>query len=331
MRRACLPFLLALAIPQAVHGETIYAAWLDYEAGGSVQLTRFDSETPWVLEQVIPAAGLPPGSLEFDPVTRQIWSFDYFQCQITCPPPYEPSIIDPLTGSSSFVHLPGLHLQALLGLDPDIDPHTRELRYFGNTGENFSYSLDRLELRTDEPLNPLFHVAGVAHKPAVYGASGVETYVIGRSAAQVGGTPWFELARIGGPGGDPPASSGQVTLIGAVDVEAERLWFDISANGTAYLATLIPFGPAGKENKLFRVDLESGAVEEIGVMTPPSEVAFLSGIAVAPPGLGAGALEIPAVSPLGLVAFAVLVAGLALWRVGRRSRLVERYAERKPG
>lgn len=323
MRIRWLTLLLAIGLPLEVRGETIYALWIVYPSGAG-QLTRFDGESPGLPEYPFPPdPHLPPFSIELDPSTQKLWGFDYFICQILCPPAHDPAVIDPLTGGSSFVHLPGLELQYLLGMDADIDPLTRELRYFGGPSGNFSYSLDRLENRSDALLNPPFYVAATAHKPPIGGTDGAETYVIGRLAAQgreATGDPWYQLARIGGPGGDPPASSGQVTVIGPVDVEAERLWFDISANGTAYLATLIPFGPAGEETKLFRVDLESGALEEIGNIAPPSEGAILSGIAVAPPGLGGSVIEIPALSRSGIVLFALALCAARLWMSqGRRS------------
>lgn len=322
MRTPWLTLVLAIGLPLAVRGETIYATWIVYPSGVG-QLTRFDGETPGLPEYPFPPdPTLPPFSLEFDPSTQNLWAFDYFICYVLCSPAHDPAVIEPLTGASAFVHLPGLNLELLLGVDTDIDPLTRELRYFGGSTGNASYSLDRLELRTDQPLSPPFYVSAVAHKPPVSGAHGVETYVIGRSAEQereANGSPWYQLARIGGPGGDPPASSGQVTVIGPVDVNAERLWFDISSNGAAYLAALIPFGPAGEENKLFRVDLESGALEEIGVIAPPSDTSFLSGIAVAPPGLGGSVVDVPALSRFGIGLFALALCAAAL-RTSRRRR-----------
>ncbi|MEO8197895.1 MAG: hypothetical protein ABI689_14355 [Thermoanaerobaculia bacterium] len=322
MRRGWLALLLALAAGSEARGDTIYAMWIVYPSGAA-QLTRFDGETPGLPEYPFPPdPDLPPFSIEFDPSTQQLWGFDYFVCQVLCPPAHDPLLIDPLTGSWSFVHLPGLELGSLLGMDADIDPRTRELRYFGGSSGNSSYSFDHLENRADEPLSPPFYVAAVAHKPPIGGSLGVETYVIGRLATQdrgAAGTPWYQLARIGGPGGDPPASSGQVTILGPVDVEAERLWFDISANGTAYLATLIPSGPTGEENKLFRVNLENGTLDAIGEIAPPSESSFLSGIAVAPPGLGGGVVEVPALSRFGLGLFAVTLGAVAL-RMSQRRR-----------
>lgn len=320
MKTTWIPLLLLLCEPLAARGDTIYATWA--YAQGASSLTRFDGSTPWLLKDPFPPeVQVPPFSLEFDPATRQLWGFDYAICLTLCPPAHDPFLLDPLTGSWSFVHLPGLQLDSLLGVDTDIDPRTRELRYFGGLIGNSSYSLDRLENRADEPLNPPFHVVAVAHKPPIGGAQGVETYVVGRLPGQglaPSGTPWYQLARIGGPGGDPPASSGEVTILGPVDIPAERLWFDIAADGTAYLAALLQGVPDGEANRLYRVDLASGALEEIGILTQPGGSAFLSGIAVAPPGLGESVVEIPALSGVGLGLFALALCTVAVRRSLRR-------------
>lgn len=324
MKIRWLTFLLAIGLPLAGRGDIIYAMWTVYP-GGAVQLTRFDAATPGLPEYPFPPDPyLPPFAIEFDPSTRQLWGFDYFICLTLCPPAHDPFLLDPLTGRWSFVPLPGLALGSLLGMEPDIDPRTRELRYFDGLIGNSSYSFDRLENRTDEPLSPPFRVAAVAHKPPIGGAQGVETYVIGRPATQglaPSGTPWYQLARIGGPGGDPPASSGEVTVIGPVDIHAERLWFDIAADGTAYLAALLQGVPDGEENRLYRVNLASGAVEEIGILAQPGGLAILSGIAVAPPGLGEGVVAIPALSRFALGLFA-LALGAAALRISQRRRRV---------
>lgn len=321
-----LTLVLAIGLAAEAHGDTIYATWA--YAQGASSLTRFDGTTPWLLKDPFPPeVQVPPFSLEFDPATRQLWGFDYFICLTLCPPAHDPFLLDPLTGSWSFVHLPGLQLESLLGMDTDIDPRTRELRYFGGLIGNSSYSLDRLENRTDEPLSPPLNVVAVAHKPPVGGAQGVETYVVGRLPGQglaPSGTPWYQLARIGGPGGDPPASSGEVTIIGPVDLHAERLWFDIAADGTAYLAALLQDVPDGEQNRLYRVDLASGAVEEVGLIAQPGGSAILSGIAVAPPGLGEGVVAIPALSRFGSGLFALALGATAFLVSRRRRRLAER-------
>lgn len=134
-----------------------------------------------------------------------------------CPLAHHPAVIDPLTGASELVHPPGLELEALLGLDADIDLSTRDLRYFGGSTGNSSHSFNRVENRLDATLSPPFQVAAVAHKPALNSEKGVETYVIGRltpKGREVAGAPWYQLARIGRPDGDPPASSGPSLLCG---------------------------------------------------------------------------------------------------------------------
>lgn len=321
MRHRWLTLLLLIGLPLEARGESIYALWIVHPAG-SVQLARFDAATPGLPEYPFPPDPyLPPFSIEFDPATRQLWGFDYFICLTLCPPAHDPFLLDPLTGSWSFVHLPGLQLESLLGVDTDIDPRTRELRYFGGLTGNSSYSLDRLENRADEPLSPPFHVVAVAHKPPVGGSQGSETYAVGRLPGQglaPSGTPWYQLARIGGPGGDPPASSGEVTIIGPLDIPAERLWFDIAADGTAYLAALLQGVPDSEANRLYRVDLASGALEEIGLIAQPGGSAFLSGIAVAPSGLGESVVEIPALSGVGLGLFALALCSVAVRRSLRR-------------
>ena len=91
MRIRWLTLLLAIGLPFAARGETIYSSWLVYSAGG-VQLTRFDGESPWLAEYPFPPdPGLPAYSLEFDPSTRKLWGFDYFLCNTLCPPALDPS------------------------------------------------------------------------------------------------------------------------------------------------------------------------------------------------------------------------------------------------
>lgn len=81
MRRTWLPLLLALVAPPAVRGHTIYASWIVYGSDDAPTMTRFDSETPWLQENPFPPeTEVPYASLEFDPVTRQLVGFEYFDC-----------------------------------------------------------------------------------------------------------------------------------------------------------------------------------------------------------------------------------------------------------
>jgi len=323
MRRAWLPLVLALVAPLAARGETIYAV-----AGGigDIYLLRFDSATPWVTEVAIPL-GLDFGlTLEFDPQTQALYGFVRQGCPIDpCPPVTNgPVIIDPHTGDWSFVDWPGFEAVPSEGSDSDIHPLTREIRSLAVS--NYRYSLNDLMLHVDEPLDIPLQTYGIAHTPPVEGGGGVETYAIGYAF------DWEDqLFRVGGPGGIPPASSGEVALIGQIELGGIPTAFDISAGGVAYFSTYdsIEVSPGEWEEVhfLYTIDLGSGATTLIGKIATPDPQGYVSGIAVAPPGLGAGVLEIPALSRLGLAAFALLVAGLAFSRVRARRHLCERRVD----
>ena len=110
--------------------------------------------------------------------------------------------------------------------------------------------------------------------------------------------------------GDPPPSSGEVTWIGPVDIEAERLGFDIAADGTAYLAVFNSFWHKGAENELFTIDLETGALHALGVIVPPSSTSYLTGIVILSGEAGESILEIPTFSRFGIALFAMALAGV---------------------
>jgi len=316
MKRSWLAFVLVLFGPGMARAETIYASWIHYAPGGVPPLTRFDSATPELQEDPFSETPLlGPYSLDFDLVTGQLWGFNYFECNITCPPSPPPVIIDLETGTPTNPQLPGFLASTFEGRDTDIDPVTRELRYFSSDGDNGTYSLDSLQWQFGTPLKVSFGAAAVAHRPPGGGTIGVETYAIGRLRGQPAGSPWYHLVRIGGPEGNPPVSSGEVTVIAPIDLEAERLWFDISQSGEAYLAVLLPYDPPGEENKLYSVDLSTGALDFLGVIAMPAGsggASFLSGIAAAPSGPGDGILAIPALSPFGAALFALVLALAAL-------------------
>jgi len=317
MKRVWIAVALVLLGPSTVRAETIYASWIHYPPDGAPPLTRFDSASPELQED--PFTEMPllgPYSLDFDLVTGQLWGFNYLECNITCPPSPPPVIIDLETGTPSDPQLPGFFASTFEGFDTDIDPVTRELRYFSSDGDNAAYSLNSMQWQLGTPLKVSFGAVAVAHRPPGGGTSGVETYAIGRLRGQPAGSPWYHLVRIGGPGGDPPVTSGEVSVIAPIDLEAERLWFDISQSGEAYLAVLLPYDPPGEETKLYRVDLSTGALDFLGVIgmpAAPGGTSFLSGIAVAPSGSGDGIPAIPALSTLGAAIFALVLALAALF------------------
>ena len=318
MRRACLSLLIALAAPLAARGETIYAFARD--AGWNVdhRLLRFDSASPWELEQALPINGeineFTQVSLEFDAVTRELYAFGFWQCQILCPAiATDPMGIDPLTGDLVHLDWPGLPAIEFGPSDKDIHPLTRELRLFSQSGGNFRYSMESLELHVDQSLDIPGYAYAVAHMPPAEGGGGVETFAIFYQYGE-----GRRLVRVGGVGGVPPASSGEVTVIGPVDVQGEVAGFDISASGEAFLSTYDYIQPPGADHRsyaswLYTIDLGTGATQERGTI-PTQPGTYVSGIAVAPPGLISGAPEIPALSRTGLATFVLLLAIVALWR-----------------
>ena len=128
-------------------------------------------------------------------------------------------------------------------------------------------------------------------------------------------TPWSHLARLGGVAGSPPASSGEVTVLGPIDVPHYVRGFDISPSGEAYL---LAHSEDWTEARLYRLNLETLGTEDLGAIATPSPGEdFVYAIAAAPQGLGPSVVEIPAVSRTGLALLAMLLAAAALLRARR--------------
>ena len=306
-----LVLFAVLFIPLPSVGETIYAA----ASGGSAwQIFWFDSNAP----------GEPLGwvdihgdfddflqfRIEFDPRTGELYGFGYPNCQITCPPsPIIPAQIDLSTGQTSFLDWPGFPSFQLILQDIRIDPATREVRAIG-TG-NFRYSLNDLQLHEDEDLTIVGRYEAISHSPAE-SSHGGETLAIYYADYY---PPPALLARIGGPGGIPPASSGEVTLLGEIAGLHYVSSFDISSLGAAFLLGYSsPFANA----HLYQLDLETLQPTDLGEVLAPTPGGFVMGIA-APPELGARIAEVPALSQKMLAAFVVLLMVVA--RAQLRSRL----------
>jgi hypothetical protein len=299
--------------PQPAPGETIYA--VSFGPGGHL-LFHFDSASPGEIEGLVPLSGdlasLIQLTLEFDPVTLELYGFGYPDCPITCPTsPVYPASIDRSSGETAFLDWPDFPSGLINLHDFDILESTREVRLLGAYRANLRYSLDDFELHVDQPIDgPQFGVfPAVTHARVADGD--FETLAI-LYRPTIGEGPF--LARIGGPGGVPPASSGEVTVLGPLEVEGYIYSFDISADGTAYLLTR-----SDSVNRLYTLDLESRVATEVGIIGAALGI-WVRSIAVAPPGLDGGAIEVPALSYGGLFAAGSLLAGAALWRLRRRER-----------
>ena len=312
MRRSFLLLLFLLTGPASAWGETIYAI----ESGW--RLVWFDSETPGTLSGSLPITGeLDPyyegATIEFDPLTHELYAFAVPACQFTCPPlPIVPMRIDLTTGVSTYLPWAEFPYWQITLYDFDIHPETRELRMIQDSLGNLRFSLDHLELHVDQPLDKPGRYVELAHRPRG-GAHGGETLAI-YYPPENPEVP--HLARIGGVGGNPPASSGEVTALGAIDIPHYILGFDISPSGGAYLlADTANYGA----QRLYRLDIETLTTEDLGAIATPSPgPTFVSAIAAAPAGLGA-VVEVPAVSSAGLVALSLLLAMAAIQRSRRQA------------
>lgn len=326
MKNLCLMLLLVIGLPLEMDGETIYAVAISPDSSPEFALLQFDSASPGVIQRMVPITGDLWGtdaSLELDPTDGTLYAFAFWQCQVLCPyEPVRPYILDPETGASSAVNWPGLPATEMgMASDKDIHPLTHELRFFGTWNQNYRYALGTLELHVDDPLDNPGGSYPVAHSPGGPDGMGVETFALGYPTVPGDG---LYLLRIGGPGGDPSANSGEVTVIGPVTASGSVRGFDISSSGTAYFSTLEYIYGAGYVSRLYSVDLRSGSPQELGVIAVPAGWTSVTGIAVAPP--GPGVVEIPALSRTGLAALALLVASaawskVAALRPGRRGRM----------
>lgn len=310
MLRGLLLLLFLLVGPSPVWGETIYAV-----ADGP-RLNWFDSEAPGTLLGSLPITGdlqtYLGMTIEFDPQTRELYAFAYPDCPITCPPsPVDPARIDLATGESSLLDWPGFPSNQIYLYDFDIHPVTREVRMVEYSTSNYRYSLNVFELHVDQPLDTPGRYEALAHMPPG-GAHGGETLAIYYPPVY----PLVpHLARIGGVAGNPPASSGEVTVLGPIDIPHFVRGFDISPSGGAYLLA-VPADYA--DQRLYRLNLETLTTEDLGAIATPSPgYDFVYAIAAAPRGLGPSIVEIPAVSRTGLVVLAMLLATAAVWRARR--------------
>jgi len=282
--------------------ETIFAV----AAAAGWQVFWFDSETPGEVQGSLPMFGgfddYLGVRLEFDPQTSELYGFGYPACPITCPAsPVHPARIDLVTGETSLLGWPGFPSSGISLHDIRIDPALREVRMVGNELENFRYSLNDLQLHIDGLLDEPGRYVGVAHTPPVRG-EGAQTFAVFYPVPLE--DPLVpHLARIG--------DSGQVAVIGPIDVPHYVEGFDISAGGTAYLLAEPP-GFVGQ--RLYRLNLETLTTEDLGVIGMPIGGTYVHGIAVAPTGLTAGAPGIPMLSYSGLAALSLLLACAALWR-----------------
>lgn len=259
--------------------------------------------------------------IDVDPRSGAIYVSHFVICQMLCPPlPRAVSRLDPETGALNFVWIdPGYGLPFTAWGDFAVDPASGEIRSPGlPIGSNVHIDVPSGALVADAPYSLLREVSALA-----FDAAGGAFALAQRETSPED----FDLFRLGGSAGVPPAASGELTQLASITTgtgEPSLPSFDISPTGAAYL--LASYWPPGSRvgegvpsnNLLLTVDLASGAVVPLGEIASPDDswpFYTVTGIAVA----GArGAIAIPALDRAGLALLALLLAAAGAWLLARR-------------
>lgn len=264
------------------------------------------------------------GAIDVDPQSGAIYVSHYYLCFMLCPPTgHDVSRLDPETGALDPIWIdPGDGLPFSAWGDFDIDPASGEIRSPGYPiGSNVHIEVPSGALVADTPYSLLREVSALAFDPA-----GAALALAPRETSPED----LDIFLLGGPGGVPPASSGELTQLASITTgigASSYPTFDISPTGAAYL--LASYWPPGlrvgegvpSNNLLFTVDLASGALVPLGEVASPDNgwpLYTVTGIAVA----GArGAIAIPALEGGGVATLAVLLAAAGAWLLARRESL----------
>lgn len=319
-------FIVLAGLSEVANAETIFASTCQ-------DLLRFDSATPGSIESVVPIVGMDQNgnecidSLEFDPGTGVLYALAHRTDQFTglCLG-LSLYVVDPNTGQAVIGWVAPDSIDFCSVGDSDVFPETGQLRMLDGTGLNFRLEPTTEQLSMDSPLAPYRQVLAVAHHPNALGILGIETYSIAAMTPEDAPT---ELVRLGGPEGQPPASSGELTVIGPLGVELTFVGgFDVSPSGVAYISGIvdpaesaIEGGGEGLTSHLFSIDLATGAATDLGEI-PAQQAAppYVRALAVEVLGQP-GVLAVPALDQrfLALLTGLLAVTGVAILATKRRA------------
>ena len=280
------------------------------------ELFVVDSKAPGsVLSQVVlENSSNCPTTLAVDPRHGDLYAVRTEPCSIMQPEETYVFRVDAQTGAtiSFYPPLPDEQYWA----DKDISPLGAEMRIVDPLGENQRLVLDSGEILTDTPLQPFRGIQALASVPS---GSGFATFGIASDAQGV------ELVRIGGPSGDPPASSGEVVTIGSVVIFGDVAGFDIGPSGAAYLTVIGPAATCGARDEsegegpwrtvLCALNLETGATALLGTTPVGTKGQVMTGMAAVRIPFGSP-MEIPTLGQVQLLVLATscALAGIALMR-----------------
>jgi len=299
MRQSNRPASLAVGcvmvvMPAAVRAELIYG--ITHSISDAPQtLVRFDSAAPNAVTTVGPLTGMPAGhvaiAMDFRPATGQLYigaagpddSAGYVA---------QPYTVNLGTGAMTPFGNPFYPPEAGVGSPSfDFDPVRDELRILTTptdaqmTNTRFDpVTFDMISVDTPLAFDPHLPVAefnppfaiGAAYSNNVAGATSTTLYAYEMQSDFV--------VTVGGIDGNPSADGGLLHFVGesgfVVPPNVNTFGFDISgATGVAYVSTFVEelFGM-----RLFTMNLETGAMTEMGEIIAPGGVAVVD-ISVAVP------------------------------------------------
>lgn len=252
-------------------------------------------------------------AIDVDPRSGALYASWYItDCPILCPPlPHGVARLDPETGALDEIWTdPGWGLPFSASGDFDVDPSIGVIRTPGYPmGSNLHIEVPTGALVADTPFAPSLDVLALAFR------RDGEAFALALRGASLDG---FDLFRLGGVGGVPPAASGELTHLAAITGLGSPYGasLDIAPSGAAFLSANSYSSPNGVSgvNLFYSLNLATGATIPLGEIASPDGYP-VTGIAVA----GArGAIAIPALDRVGLATLAALLAAAGAWLLARR-------------
>jgi hypothetical protein len=309
--------------PGTARAETIFAYYFTDTDGP--RFLRFDSEAPGVTED-LPISGPPfasPTAADVRPATGELFYLEA-DCTYVGLPSCGVALlrVDMETAALERLDdLPIVPFASDVGVDPadygfDFDPARDRIRITHAHGWNAEVSPSGDPSSIDSPLSPGIALGGLASSST--GQDQGTFYAIDSAGDR--------LYRLGGANGVPSPASGELTLVAdLVPPLGELLAFDISPTGRAFVAGYRPEGTLGdgpeRITDLHEIDLATGATTFLGEIGVPRDHSFFGAFAVDRAATGFPAQQIPAIRPMGVLAFALIVAAIAAGRL--RSRRAE--------
>jgi hypothetical protein len=221
------------------------------------RLLFFDSATPTVIQRNVKITGVSGKDvvgLDARPADGRLYALASDASLYT---------INPLTGRATLVGTSGVTLSGNR-FSIDFNPGVDRLRVVSNQDQNFRLNPNNGALAgTDTVLSgtPNPNVVAAAYDRNFQGAALTTLYGIDAAANS--------LVLIGGLDGTPSPNLGAVTTVGALGFDpANRIGFDVAADGTAYAA----FKIGATALKLYTIDLNTGAAAKVGKIGAGSDV-----------------------------------------------------------